>query len=142
MPGPRAIAAHRLGHAGYFAELLDEWAPDAAPNERLFRLGAAVGEALARGGSVEALARYFEVLAAAARRRVSRARRVPACGRQALSGGAVLVERRAGAWSASDCAHGGERLSSGAMAFLRAAATATPLEARLRADAARCVAGD
>src|SRR6188472_286458 len=33
-----------LGHAAYFAELLDEWAPDAAPNERLYRLGAAVGD--------------------------------------------------------------------------------------------------
>jgi DNA repair protein RecO (recombination protein O) len=52
--------AHRLGHASYFAELLDEWAPDNAANERLFRLGAAIGDALGREGSVEALARYFE----------------------------------------------------------------------------------
>lgn len=53
-------AAQLLGHASYFAELLDEWAPDAMANERLFRLGASVGEALCRGGSVESLARYFE----------------------------------------------------------------------------------
>jgi len=53
-------AAQLLGHASYFAELLDEWAPDAMANERLFRLGASVGEALCRGGSVECLARYFE----------------------------------------------------------------------------------
>jgi DNA repair protein RecO (recombination protein O) len=52
--------AHRLGHASYFAELLDEWAPENAVNERLYRLGAAVGDALGRDGSVEALARYFE----------------------------------------------------------------------------------
>jgi DNA repair protein RecO (recombination protein O) len=59
--GPMAgDGAHRLGHASYFAELLDEWAPDNAANERLFRLGAAVGDALGREGSVEALARYFE----------------------------------------------------------------------------------
>ena len=49
-----------LGHAAYFAELLDEWAPEDAPNERLFRLGAAMGDALGAAGSVEALARYFE----------------------------------------------------------------------------------
>jgi DNA repair protein RecO (recombination protein O) len=49
-----------LAHAGYFAELIDEWSPDNATNERLFRLGAGVGDALGRGGSIEALARYFE----------------------------------------------------------------------------------
>ncbi len=50
-----------LGHVSYFAELLDEWAPNDAPNERLFRLGAAVSAALCRTGvSVDALARYFE----------------------------------------------------------------------------------
>jgi DNA repair protein RecO (recombination protein O) len=49
-----------LGHAGYFAELLDEWAPDAHANEKLFRLGAAVGDALAQGAPVAPLARYFE----------------------------------------------------------------------------------
>src|SRR5262245_39803391 len=47
--------AHVLGHAAYFAELLDEWSPDGAPNRRLFRLGVAAGEALGREGSVEAL---------------------------------------------------------------------------------------
>ena len=49
-----------LGHASYFAELLDEWSPDNQQNERLFRLGAGVGDVLGRGGSCEALARYFE----------------------------------------------------------------------------------
>ena len=49
-----------LAHASYFAELLDEWSPDNSVNERLFRLGAGVGDALGRGGSMEALARYFE----------------------------------------------------------------------------------
>jgi DNA repair protein RecO (recombination protein O) len=58
--GAEGDPALRLSHAGYFAELLDEWAPEAAPNERLYRLGAAVGDALARGGSVDAIARYFE----------------------------------------------------------------------------------
>jgi DNA repair protein RecO (recombination protein O) len=49
-----------LAHAAYFAELIDEWSPDNAANERLFRLGAGVGDALGRAGSTEALARYFE----------------------------------------------------------------------------------
>ena len=55
-----ADPASVLAHASYFAELLDEWSPDNAANERLFRLGAGVGDALGRGGSMEALARYFE----------------------------------------------------------------------------------
>ena len=58
--GPIDDAAQVLGHASYFAELLDEWSPDNQQNERLFRLGAGVGEVLGRGGSCEALARYFE----------------------------------------------------------------------------------
>src|SRR5689334_19474800 len=53
-------AARVLGYAAYFAELLDEWAPENAANERLFRLGASVGEALCTGGSAETLGRYFE----------------------------------------------------------------------------------
>ena len=61
--GPAAAdadGAHRLGHAAYFAELVDEWAPENAANERLFRLGAAVASALVSAQSVDALARYFE----------------------------------------------------------------------------------
>lgn len=49
-----------LAHAGYFAELIDEWAPEADPNEKLFRLGTAVVESLAAGIPIGRLARYFE----------------------------------------------------------------------------------
>ncbi|MEZ5290283.1 MAG: DNA repair protein RecO [Vicinamibacterales bacterium] len=49
-----------LGYAAYFAELLDATAPDADPDERLFRLGSATLEAVAAGAPVEPLARYFE----------------------------------------------------------------------------------
>ena len=49
-----------LGHVSYFAELIDEWAPEGDPNEALFRLGASVVEALGEGAPVEPLARYFE----------------------------------------------------------------------------------
>src|SRR6187551_3038830 len=47
-----------LGHAEYFAELIDEWAPEAHADERLYRLGASVVDALAAGAPVPRLARY------------------------------------------------------------------------------------
>jgi DNA repair protein RecO (recombination protein O) len=53
-------AADGLGHVSYFAELLDEWAQEADADERLYRLGASMLDALASGAPVEPLARYFE----------------------------------------------------------------------------------
>src|SRR5215471_16432147 len=44
-----AAHADALGYIGYFAELLDEWAPEGDPNEALFRLGASIVEALGGG---------------------------------------------------------------------------------------------
>ena len=52
--------AEALGYVGYFAELIDEWAQEADPNEALFRLGASMTDALVAGVPVEPLARYFE----------------------------------------------------------------------------------
>jgi DNA repair protein RecO (recombination protein O) len=49
-----------LGHMGYFAELIDEWAQEADPSETLFRLGASIVDAVAAGIPVDPLARYFE----------------------------------------------------------------------------------
>ena len=49
-----------LGYTGYFAELIDEWAQEADPNETLYRLGASIVESLAAGVPIEPLARYFE----------------------------------------------------------------------------------
>jgi len=49
-----------LSHVGYFAELIDEWAQEADPNERLFRLGTSTLEALAADVPTERVARYFE----------------------------------------------------------------------------------
>lgn len=63
---PLAIVARHaenaaaLGHAEYFAELIDEWAQEADPNESLFRLGSSMVEAMALGVPIEPLARYFE----------------------------------------------------------------------------------
>jgi DNA repair protein RecO (recombination protein O) len=44
----------------YFAELLDEWAQDSDADDRLYRLGASMLDALTAGAPVEPLARYFE----------------------------------------------------------------------------------
>ena len=49
-----------LGHTGYFAELLDECALEGDADERLFRLGCSVLDALGAGVPIEPLARYFE----------------------------------------------------------------------------------
>ena len=49
-----------LGYVGYFAELLDEWAQEADADDRLYRLGASMLDAMAAGAPVEPLARYFE----------------------------------------------------------------------------------
>jgi DNA repair protein RecO (recombination protein O) len=49
-----------LGYVSYFAELIDEWAQEADADERLYRLGASMLDALKAGVPVEPLARYFE----------------------------------------------------------------------------------
>ena len=58
--GEREGEGDALGHVGYFAELLDEWAQESDADERLYRLGASMLDALAVGVPVEPLARYFE----------------------------------------------------------------------------------
>ena len=55
-----AASPEALGYSHYFAELIDEWAAEADPDERLFRLGTSTLEALVDGVPVEPLARYFE----------------------------------------------------------------------------------
>ena len=55
-----AIDGEALGYVSYFAELIDEWAQEADPNETLFRLGVSMTEAIAAGVPIEPLARYFE----------------------------------------------------------------------------------
>jgi len=55
-----AVHGDALGYVGYFAELIDEWAPEADHNEPLFRLGVSIVEAIADGVPIEPLARYFE----------------------------------------------------------------------------------
>jgi DNA repair protein RecO (recombination protein O) len=55
-----AADGEALGYASYFAELIDEWAQDADPNETLFRLGSSMVDAFVAGVPPEPLARYFE----------------------------------------------------------------------------------
>src|SRR4249920_253182 len=55
-----ALDGEALGYVGYFAELIDEWAQEADPNEALYRLGASMVDAIAVGIPIEPLARYFE----------------------------------------------------------------------------------
>jgi DNA repair protein RecO (recombination protein O) len=49
-----------LGCAAYFAELIDEWASESHEDEKLYRLGASMVDALASGVPPEPLSRYFE----------------------------------------------------------------------------------
>src|SRR6202040_1417789 len=50
-----ALDGEALGYVGYFAELIDEWAQEADPNEPLFRLGTSMVEAIAHGVPIEQL---------------------------------------------------------------------------------------
>jgi len=59
-PGGLHATQDALGYVGYFAELLDEWAQDADADDRLYRLGASMLDAIGAGAPVEPLARYFE----------------------------------------------------------------------------------
>ena len=54
-----ALAARYL-LVEYIAELLDEWAQDSDADDRLYRLGASMLDALTAGAPPEPLARYFE----------------------------------------------------------------------------------
>ena len=60
MRSPLSASGDVLGYVGYFAELIDEWAPEAHADERLYRLGASIVDAMAAGAAAEPLARYFE----------------------------------------------------------------------------------
>ena len=58
--GAPESAPDAFGYIGYFAELLDEWTQESDADERVYRLGASMVDALGAGVPVEPLARYFE----------------------------------------------------------------------------------
>jgi DNA repair protein RecO (recombination protein O) len=119
-------------YVGYFAELIDEWAPDSDPNERLFRLGASVVDAVAGGVPMGPLARYFEYWLLRLQGVYPSASRCPRCGAALADGespGAHLApgERT---FTCRGCSEGGGRrgydLSPDALAFLALAAKVAP----------------
>src|SRR3954471_22394779 len=81
-----------FGHAEYFAELIDEWAPEGHADERLYRLGSSVIDALADGAPTEQLARYFEFWLLRLQGVYPQLSSCPGCG-GAFDGGAVMPPR-------------------------------------------------
>jgi DNA repair protein RecO (recombination protein O) len=119
-------AAHVLGYAAYFAELLDEWAPENSANDRLFRLGASVAEALCGNGGIEPLGRYFEYWLMKLEGVYPAIDACPRCGGTLADGAVLAVADRS--FLCEGCAHGGLALSADAMVFLRNAARRSPAD--------------
>ncbi len=115
-----------LGHTEYFAELIDEWAPEAHADERLYRLGASVIDALAAGAPVPRLARYFEFWLLRLQGVYPQLSSCPGCGGR-FDGGAVMPPRDSH-YLCRRCvpAGGGTTLSVDALRFLRSAAASAP----------------
>ncbi|MBA3637805.1 MAG: DNA repair protein RecO [Acidobacteriota bacterium] len=115
-----------LGHVGYFAELIDEWAPEAHADERLYRLGSAVVDALSDGAPIERLARYFEYWILRLQGVYPALSVCPGCG-GSLEGGAVMPPREH-MFLCRRCASSGHGTDIGADAlrFLRASGRTAP----------------
>ena len=116
-----------LSHASYFAELVDEWALEGDPSDRLYRLGASVVEALATDVPVEHVARYFEYWLLRLQGVYPSVVACHECGGSLDQTGAV-IERQTGMFSCARCdpAARGVDLSADALEFLRMAATLPP----------------
>ncbi len=121
--GTQGAAA--LGHAEYFAELIDEWAPEGHADERLYRLGASVIDALAGGAPIEPLARYFEFWLLRLQGVYPQLSACPACGGP-FDGGAVMPAREHHYVCRRCASGGGTMVSVAALKFLRGAAAASP----------------
>ena len=117
--------ASALGHAEYFAELIDEWAPEGHADERLYRLGASAIDALADGAPIERLARYFEFWLLRLQGVYPQLSSCPACGGP-FDGGAVMAPREHHYVCARCAPAGGTTISLDALRFLRGAAAASP----------------
>lgn len=122
---PLSAPADALGYVGYFAELIDEWAPEAHADERLYRLGSSVVDALAAGAPIEALARYFEYWLLRLQGVYPSMRQCPGCG-SAMSSGASMPPRESMLLCRTCAPVGGTQLSAEAMAFLLQAASLPP----------------
>ena len=127
-----SVRGDALGHTGYFAELLDECALEGDADERLYRLGSSVIDALGAGAAIEPLARYFEYWLLRLQGVYPTQMACAACGRRLGRGegtSAVLVPGDR-TYRCATCA--GEArsrsiaLSPEAVAFLRASAAVGP----------------
>jgi len=123
---PLSAPGDACTYASYFAELLDDWASDNDPQERLFRLGSAVLEALTAGTPADGLARYFEYWLLRLEGVYPSVTACPGCG-AAFDAGAVL-EARSHWYLCPACAsgQGGVRVSTEALGFLKTSATRAP----------------
>ena len=120
------MSAEGLGHSGYFAELVDEWALEGDPNDRLYRLGASVAAALSIGMPVERIARYFEYWLLRLQGVYPSIFACQLCGATLGTGGAVMVPDTAGFVCPGCAPDQAVDLSSASLTFLRAAATRPP----------------
>jgi DNA repair protein RecO (recombination protein O) len=114
-----------LGHAEYFAELIDEWAPEGHADERLYRLGASIIDALADGVPTDRLARYFEFWLLRLQGVYPQLSACPQCGGP-FDGGAVMPPREHHYVCRRCAPPGGTTVSVDALRFLRTAAGAGP----------------
>jgi DNA repair protein RecO (recombination protein O) len=115
-----------LGYVGYLAELIDECAADSDPNETLFRLGAAVLDALAESVPVERLVRYFEYWLLRLQGVYPSFAVCQQCGQDLLDGARLTAPTRPLVCRTCVAASGSIALSPQALAFLRAAGSVGP----------------
>jgi DNA repair protein RecO (recombination protein O) len=117
--------ASALGHAEYFAELIDEWAPEGHADERLYRLGSSMIDALADGVPTDRLARYFEFWLLRLQGVYPQLSACPQCGGP-FDGGTAMPPREHHFVCRRCAPPGGTTLSLDALRFLRTAAGAGP----------------
>ena len=117
--------ASALGHAEYFAELIDEWAPEGHADERLYSLGSSVIDAFADGAETDRLARYFEFWLLRLQGVYPQLSACPECGGP-FDGGAMMPLREPLYVCLRCAAGGGTTISLDALRFLRSAAGASP----------------
>ena len=120
-----AADGEALGYVGYFAELIDEWAQEADPNEALFRLGVSMVDAMVKGVPIQPLARYFEFWLLRLQGVYPQLSACPGCGGP-FDGGAVMPPRDHHFFCRRCASPGGTVVSLGALRFLRSAAGASP----------------
>ena len=118
-------AGDALGYVGYFAELIDEWAPEAHADERLFRLGASITDAIAAGATADPLARYFEYWLLRLQGVYPSLVACAVCTAPLISG--VVMPPKEAVFVCPSCAPaGGTRVSVDALKFLKAAGATSP----------------